>query len=309
MKTEFTAPSSDGIHTLAGVVYVPQGEMKGFIHIVHGMNEHMVRYHRIMSALCDEGYLCFGYDHLGHGKTARNAAELGYFAPKNGDDLLCRDVKVFSDAVIAAYGGEDRKPYYLMGHSMGSFITRLAVGKYVKPDKFIILGTGGRNPAAGVGLVLIGLIKACRGDHYVSPLVHKLSFGSYNDRFGGGTAQDPLLWLSKDENVRKKYYEDPFCTFPFTVGAMGDLIRMIRDCNRPRWFRQVPRELPILLMSGGLDPVGNYGKGVRQVYERLKKTGHDVRCVLYPNARHEILNDDTYEQVKGEILTFLAQGE
>ncbi len=305
MKTEFSVLSSDQIHTLMGVVYQPKGEIRGFFHIVHGMSEHIGRYDRIMQDLAGEGYLCFGYDNLGHGKTARDKSELGYIAPKDGCGLLCRDVKVFSDAVIAAYGGERKLPYYLMGHSMGSFITRLAVEKYVKPDKYIIMGTGGPNPAANAGLAVVSVIKALKGERHISAAVRRLAFGRYNERFGGGTEQDPSPWLSKDPEERNKHYRDAFCTTPFSVSAMGDLIRLNRDSNRRAWYENMPADLPVLLVSGDTDPVGDYGKGVLEVHRRLQQTGHNSRCVIYPNARHEILNDDTYEQVKEDILAFL----
>ncbi len=305
MKQNFTVLSSDKIHTLAGVVYVPEGETKGFFHVVHGMIEHIGRYDRFMQALCDEGYLCFGYDHLGHGKTAQDKSELGYIAHKNGDEFLCRDVKIFADAVMAAYSQGRQHPYYLMGHSMGSFITRLAVEKYVKPDKFIIMGTGGTNPLAGVGLGIIALIKALYGDRHISKLVYAIAFGSYNKRFGGGAKTDPSPWLTKDVEARKIFYQDPLSRFLFTTSAMGDLVRLTKNANRRAWFQQMPQDLPILLVAGDSDPVGNYGKGVLQVHNRLQKTGHKSHCILYPNARHEILNDDTYEQVKQDILAFI----
>ncbi len=269
------------------------------------MTDHIARYEPILQALCDVGYLSFGYDHLGHGRTARDASELGYIAPRQGDDFLCRDVKRFSDAVIAAYSGEKRLPYYLLGHSMGSFVTRLAVEKYVSPDKYICMGTGRGNPGANPGLAILAIMKALRGDRYISSLAQKLCFGSYSKRFGGSTPADPSPWLTKDEAVRERYYADPFCSFSFTVSAMGDLIRLNRNSNRPAWYEKVPKSLPILLLSGDADPVGDYGKGVRQVYEKLRKSGHDVRIKLYPNARHEILNDDCCEQVKEDILAFL----
>ncbi len=302
MKKEFSVQSCDGIHTLRGVVYEPVGEMKGYFHIVHGMTEHIGRYDRIMQDIAQQGYLCFGYDNLGHGKSVQDETQWGYIAQKGGDDLLCRDVKAFSDAVTDAYGRQF--PYYLMGHSMGSFITRLAVEKYVKPQKFIIMGTGGKNPLAGAGLAVIGLTKALKGDTHISPLVQKLAFGSYNDRFGGGTPDDPSPWLTRDEEARKKYYADPACTFPFTVSAMGDLIRLNKASNRPQWYKNMPK-IPILLLSGDMDPVGDYGKGVAQVQEDLQKAGHNAKCILYPCARHEILNDITYPQVKADILSFL----
>ncbi len=301
-KAKLCVPSSDKVHTLNGVVYLPEGEARGYFHIVHGMTEHIGRYDRIMTDLAEEGYICFGYDNLGHGYTVRDKSELGYIAKKGGDDLLMRDVGVFSCAVMEKYG---KKPYYLMGHSMGSFITRLAVGKYVKPDKYICMGTGGKNPAAGAGLVLIALIKLFRGDRHISPLVDKLAFGSYNDRFGGATAENPAPWLSADGEAVKKYSGSELCTFKFTVSAMGDLIRMNRNSNKAAWYKGMSRSLPILLVSGDCDPVGDYGKGVMQVYEGLKKRGCDVQCKLYAKGRHEILNDFTYGEVKSDILEFI----
>ncbi len=303
----FTAPSCDGIHTLSGVVIRPEGDFRGFFHIVHGMTEHMGRYERLMSDLAMEGWLCFGYDHLGHGKTAKNDSELGYIAPEKGWELLARDVKVFSDAVMTAYGTGEKKPYCLLGHSMGSFVVRLAAEKYVTPDRLMIMGTGGSNGAAGIGLALIRMIRAFRGDHHISPLVESLAFGSYNKHFGGGTEADPKPWLTADEEARKRYYADPYCMFHFTVSAMGDLITLTKLANRRDWYENIAKDLPILLVSGENDPVGNYGKGVREVEKELRSAGACVQCVLYSEARHEILNDKTYEAVKDALSVFCKE--
>ncbi len=306
-KTKFCVPSCDQMHTLAGVVYLPAQTPKGLFHVVHGMTEHIGRYDRFMTALAQEGYLVFGYDHLGHGATAKDASELGYIAKKNGYDLLAQDVKQFSQAVRKEYSTPDHPlPYYLMGHSMGSFVTRWAVAKgYVKPDRFLIMGTGGNNPAAGMGLCVIAMMKGMFGDHHVSSLVYALAFGSYNQRFKGEDKKDVHLWLTNDKAEREKYCADPYCSFRFTVSAMGDLVRLNKITNEKRWYQMMPKDLPILLLSGAEDPVGNYGKGVRQVTEKLQKEGIAAECILYPNARHEILNDFTYETVKQDILTFL----
>ncbi len=296
--------SSDGIHDLAGVIYVPDGEIKALYHIVHGMTEHIGRYDRILRDLAEKGYLCFGYDNLGHGYTARDKSELGYVAKKKGWDLLSRDVKVFSDAVRAEYGKE--APYYLMGHSMGSFIVRLSAEKYVKPDKLIVMGTGGPNPAAGAGLAVISLTKLFKGDHYISKLIDKLAFGSYNKKFTDGE-QVKGSWLTTDMEIRKKYWADDFCTFKFTVSAMADLIRLMKYSNRGAWFKNIPSALPILIVSGEEDPVGNYGKGIVFVTEKLQKNGKNARHILYKGARHEILNDFTYDAVKEDILKFIEE--
>ena len=302
-KREFTARSFDGKHTLSGIVYLPESEPIGFFQIVHGMTEYIGRYDRIMTALAEAGYICFGYDNLGHGKTVNDKSELGFIASKKGWDMLCRDVKVFSDAVRAEFDGGRNLPYYLMGHSMGSFIVRLSAEKYAHPDKLIVMGTGGANPAAGAGLAIIALIKLFKGERHISKFVDDLAFGSYNAKFK--SEENSKSWLSTDLETRQKYIGDEYCTFKFTVSAMSDLMRLLKYSNRAAWFKRLPH-IPVLLVAGEDDPVGNYGKGVLQVEKGLKKQGHDVRCVLYKGGRHEILNDVTYEAVKKDIIDFIS---
>ena len=302
---DFKVLSSDGVHRLAGIIYEPEGDVRGYFHVVHGMTDHIHRYEPIMRDMAALGFICFGYDHLGHGHTANDDSELGYIAKKDGWDLLCKDVKVFSDAVKAEYGAD--APYVLMGHSMGSFIVRIATEKYVRPDKLIIMGTGGPNPLASVGLSLVAIIKALWGEKHVSKLVDSIAFGAYNKRFGGNNASDPLLWLSTDEAQRRKYYADKFCTFKFTVSAMNDLMVLTNTANRKEWYENLDKSIPMLLVAGEDDPVGDYGKGVTAVYEGLKQCGIDARCILYPGARHEILNDFTYEDVKKDIVEFISR--
>lgn len=298
----FKVASSDKIHTLAGKVIVPTGEVKGIFHIVHGMTEHIGRYLPFMSFLAENGYIACGYDNLGHGDTAKEG-EHGFIAEKDGHELLAMDVKAFSDAVRAEYGEE--LPYILMGHSMGSFIVRYAASKYVKPDKLIIMGTGGKNPAAGAGLAVIGAVKLFKGEKHVSPFVYGLAFGGYNKRFPEVSETDPSPWLTTDKSIRERYYADKYCTFKFTVSAMGDLIRLLKMTNGAGWYKSIDKALPILLVSGEEDPVGNYGKGVTEVAEKLKKQGVDAKCILYKGARHEILNDFVREDVMKDILEFI----
>ncbi len=305
-KKIFRVPSSDGVHNLVGVVYLPDGEAKGLFQVVHGMTEHIARYDRFLSDIAKNGWISFGYDHLGHGKTVNDDAELGYIAKEKGWEFLAKDVKEYSDAVRLQFGNENM-PLYLMGHSMGSFIVRLAAQRFVKPHALIVMGTGGSNPAAGVGLALIEVIKLFKGDKHVSRLIDNIAFGSYNKRFGGNSPQDPKLWLTNDEAVRKAYYADPYCSFKFTVSAMGDLIRLIKYTNCAEWYNKLPEELPVLLISGEEDPVGNYGKGVKEVEEKLKKKGKKASCILYKGARHEILNDFTYDNVKNDIISFCSR--
>ena len=293
--------SCNGKNYLAGKVYLPEGDIKGYFHIVHGMTEHIGRYDAFMQTLAANGYLTFGYDHLGHGYTAKDDSELGFIAEKNGDDLLARDVKVFADAIKDEYGAH---PYNLLGHSMGSFIVRMATQKYLIPDKLIIMGTSGPNPIAGAGLLVCKLIRSIKGPRHISSLVENLAFGSYNDHFK--SENDPKAWLTKDVGIRKKYVADKYCTFKFTVSAMHDLISLNKDCNTDEWFRTVATKMPILLTSGEDDPVGDYGKGIIICEEKLKHYGADVTTKLYANNRHEILNDSCKDEAIKDILEFIS---
>ena len=294
--------SSDGKHELSGVVYVPSGAPKAIFQVVHGMAEHISRYEAFMQTMAEQGYVCFGYDHLGHGETALDESELGYIAPADGWNHLVKDVSLFASAVREEYGPS--LPYYLLGHSMGSFIVRL-VALQNQPDKLIIMGTGGPNPASGAGLAMIGMNRFFKGERHCPKSMAWMMFGSYNKRFKD--EKDEFSWLSKDVTIRDEYRNDPKCGFLFSNSALKDLMYLLRNCNAPDWFQNFPSTLPTLLMSGEDDPVGDYTKGVRYVYDHLQAAGANVGLRLYPGCRHEILNDTCREQVIKDILEFFEK--
>lgn len=297
---ELQVQSTDNIHTLIGKIYIPEGEIKGLFHIIHGMTEHMDRYDNFMAYIAENGYVCFGYDNLGHGKTARDDSELGFFAHKDGWKYLVRDVFAFENAVKAIF--PDKK-LYLFGHSMGSFIARLAAESFGEIyEKVIFCGTAGKNPLAAAGLLLTNLLKL-KGEKHISNTVQNMAFGSYNKGFEGISNYD---WLSTDRQVIEKYSVDKYCTFKFSVSAMHDLIKLIDLCNKKDWFRDIRKDLPILLIAGNNDPVGNYGKGVKEVYNKLISRGADAEIKLYEGFRHEIHNDYCFEEVMTDILNFIS---
>ena len=292
--------SSDGVHTLRGTVIVPE-KPRGILQIAHGMIEHIGRYEDFMLHLAENGFIVCGHDHLGHGRTAEADGEFGYFAKKDGYRLVCEDVLLFGSAVRADYPD---LPFFLMGHSMGSFIVRHTVRAYPDAcDALVIMGTSGKNPLAYPGLLIARLIRLLKGDKHISKFVSWVAFSSYNKRTGSA---HPWAWTSRDEEELKKRDADPFCDFPFTVSGMCDLILLQSLCNRRAWFANIRKDLPILIVSGAEDPVGNYGKGVEEVYASLIAEGvTDVSRKLYPEMRHEILREIGKERVWADILEFL----
>ena len=301
-KTSFTFKSTDSIHTLKGNLYIPDFEPKGIFHHVHGMCDHKERYDSFLHEMCCAGYVCVAYDNLGHGETACDDSELGYFAKKDGYKFLAEDVFAVSEKMKQEYPD---LPYYLMGHSMGSFIVRLAVAEHPEiADKLVIMGTAGPNPAFGPALALTNMIKLFCGEKHYSPFLENIAFGAYNKRFGGDVPGD---WLSKNPEVRKAFDADRFCNFHFTSSALHDLVKINAVVNSKKWFESVDKSLPILLVSGADDPVGDYGKGVLAVYKKLRDAGADAKLKLYKNNRHELLNDTARDEVISDILGFIEK--
>ena len=294
-------PSADGVHTLRGIVYLPKTP-KGIVQIAHGMAEHIERYDAFMAYLAENGWIACGHDHLGHGETAETQEELGFIAEKDGDRLVCEDTLAFGKAVRADHPS---LPLILLGHSMGSFIVRQTVRLYPEAcDALILMGTGGKNPLSAIGLGMASLIRTVRGAKHVSGLINRLAFSSYNNRI---ESEKEYAWLSRDEKEIEKYDDDPLCGFPFTVSAMRDLIRLQSLANQKAWYAGICKELPIFIVSGAEDPVGNYGKGVEEVYTSLIAEGvTDVTRKIYPEMRHEILNEFGKETVYEDILSFIS---
>jgi alpha-beta hydrolase superfamily lysophospholipase len=253
-------------------------------------------------ALCKRGIALCGHDHLGHGDSVKTPDDYGFFAGKGGYRFVIDDVKGMNDLIRKEFPGV---PVILLGHSMGSFIARLYAVEY--PDSInglIIHGTAGPNPATGAGLLLVKLLRAIKGERHRSKFVCSLADGGYNKGFD--PAEGSGAWLTRDPSMVADRVGNPKNDFIFTLAGYEDLFNFLGDCNHSSWFRGFPKKLPTLIVSGENDPVGGFGKGVRYVYDNLKKNGADVSLKLYPGARHELFMETNREEVFSDLTEWVG---
>jgi len=302
--SEITYPSSDGKSTIHARIYAPDGgTVRGVVQLAHGMIDHSGRYELLANYLTSRGFVFAGNDHLGHGLSAPDSSDLGFFAEKDGIDHVLRDLHALNRILREKFHG--MKPV-LMGHSMGSFLSRLYVVKYPNSIQgHIIHGTGGPMGAVlPMGKGLVNMIMLFRGKRYRSNLVAKMAFMGYNSKFPKSEGKN--AWLSRDTELIKDKDKDPKTGFIFTLSAYRDLFTMVGLCNANKWFSDYPKDLATLVMSGSMDPVGNYGKGPEYVYKHLLLSGvSGVSMKMYEGARHELFNETCRDEVFADMVAWL----
>ena len=303
MTTErFSFLSCDGKTEISAYRILPKSP-RAMLQISHGMCEHFLRYEGFAEFLAERGILVFGHDHIGHGGSVSSKEALGFTASGGGSDFLVGDVCKLSCLMKKEYPA---LPLVLFGHSMGSFIVRAALeGADTSLYRAaIICGTGGPETPAGAGKLLAALLMRLYGEEHRSPLVKRIAFAGYNKRCGKGC--DKNAWLTRDAAVVDRYNADPLCGFPFTLRAYHDLFTLVERVSRKDWAGKIAKDLPILVVGGAEDPVGNWGKGMEAVATRLTEAGNaDVTLRLFPDMRHEILNEIDKEQVWSELYEWI----
>ena len=303
MKKDFYMPSSDGKTQLHGIIWKPERKIRGIFQLCHGMSEYIDRYDYFAEFLNSRGFLVLGHDHLGHGHSVTCKEHYGFFHETDGNKMLIRDIDNIMNTAKKQY---PHLPYVMLGHSMGSFLLRQYLhtcsGKNISAA--ILVGSGQKSKfLIRLGILLSEYIAKRKGPMYRSLFLWKLSLGACNKKFQPSVT--PVDWLTRDKKLCKKYTEDPLCNFIFTASAYRDLFKgMMTNYDKDN-LKKIPEKLPIMIIGGSMDPIGDFGKGIPKIKKTLVNTGHsEIKTVLIPDGRHEILNEINKKEVFEIILDF-----
>ncbi len=285
------------------VKYIPEGEIVAILQIAHGMVEYIERYEAFAEFLCGKGILVVGNDHRGHGSTAKSDDEFGYFKKESPTEAVLSDLKQLTDIIKAE---NPDLPYFLLGHSMGSFFARRYISEFGKElSGAIIMGTGCQ-PRILVksGKLLTRLISLFKDDHHRSPFIENIAFGAYNKKFEPKRTDKD--WLTKDEAIVDKYIAEKRCSFSFTLNGYYGMFNCIDSLYNKKNLEKMPKNLPVLFVSGSDDPVGDFEKGVRRACSHFEKVGmENIKLKFYKNDRHEILNETDRVSIYEDLYSWL----
>ena len=305
VKREFTFPSADGKTAIHAVEWLPEGAPRAVLQIAHGVSEYVLRYEDFAGYLTERGFAVVGNDHLGHGLSVSDGAPRLYFGPKGSWNWVVEDMEQLRKLTHRQF---PNLPYFLLGHSMGSFLTRTYLIRYPGTvDATIIMGTGHQSPAIVAGGRAIAKAAGKRhGFKAHSPRVEALAFGAYNKAFAPNRTE--VDWLSASDNNVDAYIADPLCGQKASIGLFYEMLGGIRFISTPKNIASMNRNTPILFISGDKDPVGEMGKGVKRAYEAFRRAGvRDVELKLYKGLRHEILNEDCRAVVYNDLWSWIEK--
>ena len=298
IKIKMSDGKNVALHT-----FVPEGDVKAVVQLSHGMAEYALRYEELANFLCDNGIAFYAHDHRGHGETAESVDELGFLAENDGFNRVVEDLATM---IRKCHEDFPRKKVILLAHSFGSFVSQCFMEKYGNEvDAVVLCGSAGpRLLLTGSGRFLAGIITKCFGKKAKSAFLDGLVFGSYNK---GIESDSSAAWISRDNEVVKKYDDDPMCGFKVTNEFFYDFLGGLTNIHLKKNMKKIPKDLPIFIIAGEADPVGEYGKSVKNLYKAYKKLClSDVTLKLYPEARHELFNEFNKADVMNDLLVWIS---
>ncbi len=296
--------SSDNTHYLHHTFFEPKnGDVKATLLIVHGMAEHSGRYADFAQFLADNGIAVATYDQLGHGQTIKDSAEMGFFGNEHPVQSLLKDVIIMANSLKHRY---PKVPHFIMGHSMGSFIVRTVLKHHAQDfTGAILMGTADANPLVKVLLPLNSILAKTapkKPNTMFADIMNKILNSKLNHRI----SSSQFAWLTEDPAAIEAYEADPLMGFDFTNNGFLALFTLMQSGLHKNWATTIAKDFPMLFVSGENDPIGNMGRGIRDIIKNLHKQGFsNVNVRLYPNMRHEPLHEQHHTVVYHDILNWI----
>lgn len=280
---------------------------KAVVQLSHGMVEHLGRYDEFAKFLNTNNYIVVGEDHRGHGKSAESV--LGVTSDGDCFNNTVRDI-----IKIGEYAKEKYKlPVLLFSHSYGSFLTQRVIQLASQNYDGVVLCGSAKQYGADIkcARILSKIQAAFIGEDKPAKLINKLSFGAYNNKFRKKTPpqdRSPFMWGSRDMNSNNAYIKDKYCAFVMSIGFYKSFFNGLKSLYKKSSMYGIRKELPIYIISGDCDPVGKDGKLVVKLFNAYKKKGlENVKIKLYPEARHELLNELNKQEVYSDVLGFFDE--
>jgi len=301
----FTFKSNDGLTEISCKYWIPENEPVAVLQLSHGMIEYKERYDAFARLMAENGFLVSANDHLGHGDSVTSKEKWGFMTKDKPSDVIINDMNELRNITSKDYPGI---PYFILGHSMGSYMLRKYLAFYGEGlNGAIIMGTGQAGTfASSIALFLVSVVAAFKGWEHRSSFIQGLTVNKSYDGYDLTGKEPERSWLTRDTEIVKKYYKDPKCTYRFTLSGHKGLFEATKFDGNDENAKLIPKELPLLLISGEKDPVGDLGVGVKKVEAQLKKAGiMDVTTKLYSDCRHEVLNEINKSEVYDDILGWL----
>lgn len=293
---------ADGLK-LSVMAVVPEAPYRGMIQLVHGMSEYKERYLLFMEYMAEQGFLSVIHDHRGHGESVRDEKDLGYMYG-GGAEAFLDDIFLINETLRRRLPDT---PLILFGHSMGS----LAVRNFAKQhddcmDALIVCGSPSNNPGRPLGKLLAGAAKCLFGGRHVCHAIETISFGPYTAHFAEEKSR--FAWVCSDPKVVQDYAESPLCGFTFTADAYLVLFSLMKETYSLKGWRVSKPDLPVFFVGGGKDPCIGGRRKFAQAIRTMKQAGYrNVKGRLYPEMRHEILNETEKQKVYREIIHYLTK--
>lgn len=294
-----TYQSSDHINRIHYYIYEPETDLRAILQIVHDFGDFIERNENLIRFFTDHGVMVCGCDHIGHGRSSHKE-DYGYFGEKNGWTYLIKNTKKLTHYMKKEYPDT---PYFIYGHGMGSLIVRMDCIHEKGINGVILSGTIGKQKYCRRKLILTALLKRIQGARHRSFYLQKDIEKHLNRRFL--REQDNYAWIAANEETRREYARIYKEHLPITVAAYEDILKMLALVSTKKWYRSVNIDIPIMLVSGKEDSLGNYGKGVEEVHHRLEDTCHRVELHLYEGMRHNICDETRNRDVFTDILQWM----